>query len=144
MPARGVKPSYTARPGEAVRISREDDGSFAIGTGRIRIVSDDLQFVDNVVNDIARLAHSPEGREVLSRGDAIGAPVTLIKPDPPTEPPNAWMLPGAGTASTIVYAPTDWPRPGDPSSPPSPEILLMMLREANLNAASDSNPSAAG
>ena len=54
------------------------------------------------------------------------------------------MLPAAGSAGTIVYDPADWPRPGDPHSPSSPEILLMMLREANLNAGGNGNPSAPG
>jgi hypothetical protein len=143
-PPANVRPSYTARPGEAVRVAREDDGSFAVGAGRVRIVSDDLQYVDNVVNDIARLAHMVEGVEVLNRGDTIGGAVTIARPDPPTEPPNAWMLPGSGSAGTIVYDPADWPRPGDPHSPSSPEILLTMLREANRNATGSSNPAAGG
>jgi hypothetical protein len=72
-----------------------------------------------------------------------------MKPDPPTEPPNGWIVPddiaaatsgGAGCGSTIVYDPADWPRRGDPRSPTSVEILLILLRQANLNAAGTSNP----
>ena len=39
---------------------------------------------------------------------------------------------GAGCASTVVYDPADWPRRGDPHSPSSSEILLMMRQQANL------------
>jgi len=144
-----VRPSYTARPGEAVFVFRDGDGSFAIGGGRVAIAPDDLLFVNDVVGDIGRLAHCREGEEVLAQGDAIGHRVKIIKPDPPTEPPNGWIVPddiaaatsgGGGCGSTIVYDPTDWPRRGDPRSPTSVEVLLRLLRQANLNAAGQSNP----
>ncbi len=161
-----VRPAYTARPGEAVRVFRDEDGSFAIGVGRIRVAPDDIRFVNDVVNDLGRLASMPEGEEVLRQGDATGLPVRILKPDPPTEPPNAWVLPedlaaaaaegvplgeggsgmgtGAGCGSTILYNPADWPRRGDPRSPASVEVLLMMLRQANRNAAGKSDPAKPG
>ena len=88
---------------------------------------------------------------MLARGDAVGHKVRIIQPDPPTEPPNGWIVPddiaaatsgGAGCGSSIVYDPADWPRRGDPRSPTSVEILLLLLRQANLNAAGTSNPAA--
>ncbi len=156
-----VRPSYTARPGEAILVFRDDDGSFAIGVGRITIAPDDILFVNDVVADFGPLAHSAEGEEVLRRGDAIGHKVRIDKPDPPTEPPNGWIVPddlaaasaqgatatgggpagtGAGCGSRIVYDPADWPRRGDPRSPTSVQMLLLLLRQANLNAAGKSNP----
>jgi len=141
-------PSYTARPGEAVFVSRDDAGNFAIGGGRVKIAPDDLLFVNDVVADLGLIVHSPEGEEVLRRGDAVCKPVLIKKADPPTEPPNAWILPddlaavtGAGCGSTLVYDPADWPRRGDPRSPSSEAILLMMLRQGNLNASGKSDPS---
>jgi hypothetical protein len=143
-------PSHTARPGEGVFVSRDDAGNFVIGVGRVKIASDDILFVNDVVGDLGLIAHSPEGESVLQRGDAIGKPVLIKKADPPTEPPNAWVLPddlaaatgnGAGCGSTIVYDPSHWPRGGDPRSPSSEAILLTMLRQANLNAAGKSDPS---
>ena len=143
-------PSYTAKKGEALFVSSDDGENFIIGNGRLRIVSDDIVFVNEVVIDITRVVQSPEGDEVLRRGDAIGKPVLIKKTDPPTEPPNAWILPddiaaasgnGSGCGSTVVYAPSDWPRVGDPKSPSSEAILLTMLRQANLNAAGRSDPS---
>jgi hypothetical protein len=163
-----MRPSYTARPGEALHVFRDDDGCFAIGVGRLKIAPDDILFANDVVGDLGRLAHSPEGEAVLRQGDAVGHPVLIKKADPPTEPPNGWILPddlaaatargaaagpagageggragtGAGCGSTIVYDPADWRRRGDPRSPTSAAILLLLLRQANANAAGESNPAA--
>jgi hypothetical protein len=134
--AQSARPAYTARPGEAIRVFRDDDGSFAIGVGRVRIVSEDdidMAYVAAVVDDLGRLAHSPAGEAALRRGDAIGLPVLIAKPSPATEPANAWAIPddlaaatlpeislssadggsvqgtGTGCGSTILYDPADWP-----------------------------------
>jgi hypothetical protein len=149
-------------------VFRDDDGSFAIGVGRLKIAPDDILFANDVVRDLGRLAHSPEGEAVLRQGDAIGQPVLITNADPPTEPPNGWILPddlaaatargavagpadageggragtGAGCGSTIVYDPADWPRRGDPPSPTSAQILLLLLRQANANGVGESNPAA--
>jgi hypothetical protein len=161
------RPSYTARPGEAVRVFRNDDGGFAIGVGRVTIAGDDARFVTAVVGDIGRIAHNSDGAAVIRQGDALGREIRIVKPDPPSEPPNAWIIPddlaaavtadkpvglgeadggtmrgtGAGCGSTIVYDPADWPRRGDPRSPSSEAVLLTMLRQANRNAAGKSDPS---
>ena len=154
------RPDYTAQAGEAVLVFRDDDGAFAIGVGRITIASDDIVFVNDVVADLGRLAHDAAGQAVLRDGDAMGRRVRILKPDPPTEPPNGWVIPddlaaataagivipggsvgiGQGCGSTIVYDPADWPRHGDSGSPTSAEILLLLLRQANLNAKGRSNP----
>jgi hypothetical protein len=145
-------------------VFRESDGSFAIGLGRVVVLTDDIVFVNDVARDLGRLAHSPEGDEVLREGDAAGSIVRIRKPEPPTEPPNGWILPddtaGATMAvgtmpavadsstartsarggSTIFYDPADWPRRGDPRSPASSEVLLSLLRQANRNAIGGSDP----
>jgi hypothetical protein len=142
-------PSYTAQAGRPAFVSRDEAGNFLVGVGRVKIASEDIIFINSVVLDISQIAHSPEGEEVLRRGDAVGKPVAIKKADPPTEPPNAWVLPddlaaatggGAGCGSTIVYDPAQWPRRGDPRSPSSSAILLTMLRQANLNASGKSDP----
>lgn len=142
-------PAYTARAGEAVFVSRDGDENFVLGNGRLKVASGDIIFVNDVVGDIARIVQSPQGASVLQRGDAIGKAVLIKKADPPTEPPNAWILPddlaaasanGAGCGSTIVYNPANWPLRGLPNSPLSEAILLTMLRQANLNAAGKSDP----
>lgn len=143
-------PSYTARAREAVFVSRDDDENLVIGHGRLRIGSKDILFVNGVVMDITRIAQSPEGEVVLRQGDAIGKPVLIKRSDPPTEPPNGWIVPddiaaatanGPGCGSTIVYDPSEGPRSGDLNLPSSEAILLRMLRQANLNAAGKSDPS---
>jgi hypothetical protein len=160
------RPNYTARAGEALHIFRTDQLEFGVGNGRLKIASDDPIFVDAVTRDIGRLAHRPEGDAALRRGDVLGRPVKIIKPDSATEPPNAWITPddigaasstnavvgkseggavrgtGAGCGSTIVYNPADWPHPGDRDSPDSVEVLLIALRQANANAEGRSDPSA--
>jgi len=158
-----AKPDYTARAGEPVLVFRDADGAFAIGVGRVRIHGGDIPFVNDVVADLARLAHDADGQAVLREGDEMGKPVTILQPDPPTEPPNGWVAPddiaaataagvataggpagsGLGCGSTIVYDPADWPRRGNPRSPTSAEILLLLLRQANRNAQGRSNPAAA-
>ncbi len=150
MPRRTIatRPNYTARPGEAVWVSRDGDGSFAIGLGRITIASDDIVFVNDVVADVGRLAYSVEGEAVLCEGDRLAVTIRIEPPDPPTVPPNGWMIPSGKGAqrggSTIVYDPADWPRRGDPRSPSSVEILLLLLRQANTNGAGKSDPSKPG
>jgi len=142
-------PSYTARPGEAVWVSRDEEGNFLLGVGRVKVASDDLLFVNDVVADLGLIVHGPGGEEILRRGDAVGKPVVIRKADPPTEPPNAWTVPddltaatnGTGCGSTIVYDPVQWPRHGEPASMSSEAVLLMMLRQANLNASGKSDPS---
>jgi hypothetical protein len=158
------RPDYTVRPGEAVRVFRDGDARFAIGCGRVTIASGDVLFVSRVVADLGRLVHDPAGEAALKDGDALGRRVTIMKPDLATDPPNAWTLPddlaaacaagvalggngraarrgsGAGCGSTIVYDPEDWPRPGDPASPSRVAVLLMLLRQANLNARGGSDP----
>jgi len=145
-----MPPSYTVRPGEAAWVTRDDEGNFLLGVGRVRVASSDFLFVNNVVADLGLIANTPKGEEILQRGDAVGKPVLIRKADPPTEPPNAWIVPddlaaasanGAGCGSTIVYDPAQWPRVGDPRSPSSDAVLLMMLRQANLNASGKSDPS---
>jgi hypothetical protein len=148
--ANGVRPSYTAQPGEAIRVFRDADGNFVVGMGRVTIAPNDIIFVNRVIHDLGLVVHSAEGEELLRRGDAIGKPILIKKADPPTQPPNAWIVPddltaaaanGPGCGSTIVYDPADWPRRGDARSPSSEAVLLMMLRQANLNAAGKSDPS---
>lgn len=147
---------------------RNTGGGFAIGRGRITIDAADMLFVTNVIGDLGRIVHNPEGEAVIRQGDALGHRIRIVRPDPPTEPPNGWVIPddlaaataagiaidgeaedgakrgtGAGCGSTIAYDPADWPRPGDPDAPSSDAILMIMLRQANLNASGASNSAAA-
>ena len=145
---------------------RDDAGSFAVGAGRVTIAATDMRFVTDVVADLGRIVYTPSGEAVIRQGDAIGHKVIIVQPDPPTEPPNGWVIPddllaatamgvaiqaeggprrgtGAGCGSTIVYDPADWPWRGDPHSPSSAAVLMLMLRQTNRNAEGASNPTAA-
>jgi hypothetical protein len=167
-PSEPERPRYSARSGEAIRVFRDADGAFAIGRGRITIAAQDARFVADVVADLGRIVHDPKGEVVLRQGDVLGRCVVIVKPQRPTEPPNAWIIPddlaaaakagvaigpdaaeggtalgtGAGCGSRIVYDPADWPWPGDRRSPPSDAVLLRMLRQANRNASGESDPAA--
>ena len=165
------RPDYTARPGEAVRVFRHDDGTFAVGVGRLRIAAPagtdmaaDMVYVAAVVDDLGRLAHSAAGEAALRRGDTLGHPVLIEKPQPATEPANAWAIPddlaaaiapevsiksadgrtiqgtGTGCGSTIAYDPADWGDGDDLALPSRTDILLTMIEQANANAAGKSNP----
>jgi hypothetical protein len=161
-----VRPPYSARAGEAVHVFRDEDGSFSIGLGRIRVVADgeDMVFVTSVIEDLGTLAHLPEGEEALRRGDDLNAAVLIVKPVPPTGPANAWTIPddiaaasmpgitirlsnggvlqgnGVGCGSTIAYNPEDWRDDEQPGPPRRTQVLLTMLDQANANAAGRSNP----
>jgi hypothetical protein len=152
-----ARPLYSARAGEAVRVFRDEDGSFAIGRGRIRVAVDgeDMAFVSSVVEVLGRLAHLPGGEAALRCGDDLNAAVLIVKPAPPTEPANAWTIPddiaaasmpgitirlanggmlqgtGAGCGSTIAYDPADWGpadwQDGDRPGPPSRTHVLLTM-----------------
>ena len=165
MNATRVRPAYTARPGEAILVFRDPGRSFAIGRGRLTIQPADARFLNSVVKDLSRLVHSQAGEAALNEGDALGRTVSILRPDLPTAPSNAWIVPddlaaacaagvvlgrgqagarygaGGGCGSTIVYDPADWPVAGDPHSPSSAAVLLLLLRQANLNARGESDPS---
>lgn len=142
------RPNYTVRTGEAVRVFYNEDGSYAVGYGRVSVASTDMAYVAAVIGDLTQLAFSRPGEETLRQGDTLGRPVRIAKPDSPTEPPNGWIIPddlaaatsGTGCGSTIVYDPADWPRAGDRRSASSSDVLLLMLRQANTNAAGKSDP----
>ncbi len=161
-----ARPRYTARAGEAIRVFRNEDGSFAIGLGRIRVAGDSegMVFVTAVVEVLGKLVHLPEGDVVLRRGDDLNAAVLIVMPVPPTEPANAWTIPddlaaasmpgitirlpsggvlqgtGIGCGSTVAYNPGDWADGERAGIPSRARVLLTMLDQANANAAGKSNP----
>jgi len=144
----GGRPRYTARPGEALHVCRTEDGNFEIGSGRVTVVTDDIVYLQPLLMELGRLAYIPEGEDALRRGDQIGKPILITKPGR-TEPSNAWEIPedlaaaqrdGIGCGSTIAFDPRDWPLKGDPRSPTAASVLLLLLRQANANAAGESVP----
>jgi hypothetical protein len=164
--AQNERPDYTARPGEAVRVFRNDDGSFAVGVGRVRVAAEgeNMAFVAAVIEVLGAMAHSSVGQEALRRGDQLNAAVLIVKPSPPTRPTNGWTKPddvaaaslpglavklpdgrtlrgtGIGCGSTIAFDPGDWGDGVAPAGPNRVNVLLTMLEQANANAAGKSNP----
>jgi hypothetical protein len=162
-----MRQRQTAPPREAIRVVMETEGILHLGrTGHIRMDPGDPLFVDAVVADLGRIADMAEGRAALEAGAALGRLLVIAKPQAATRPPNAWIVPtdlraatksgvatgiadpdgrplpgsGAGCGSTIFYDPADWPRPGDPASPTGSDVLLRMLRWANIYAAGAYDP----
>ena len=161
-----ARPPYTARRREALLIWNNGDGLLEVGRGRVRIARGTVPYYRRVVAAMGRLLDLPGGVEALEHGDALGHQVTLVQPEVPTVPANAWVLPddilaatsagmstgvpdtgnqvltgtGEGCASRIVFDPDDWPRPDDPASTLSHEVLLKLLLEANACAEGASSP----
>ena len=144
------------------------DGELHVGaSGLIRLDPRDAMFAQAVIADLGVIAALADGQRLFARCDALGHVVRIVKPAVPTDPPNAWTVPddlaaatavgmplgrsgetgagrmgtGAGCGSTIAYDPGDWPRQGGVGSPGSADVLLMMLRQAAMNAAGTGDPS---
>jgi len=158
---------YVARHKAAVSVTIGPDGMYYTRhNGRIRVDGADPHFAAAALADLGEIDELPGGLEVLEHGDALGCTVIIKKPEVPTEPPNGWTLPddivaataagrptgqpgergatvgsGDGCGSTVVYDPADWPRDGEARSITGPAILLRLLREANVNAAGERDPS---
>jgi hypothetical protein len=145
------RPCYTARRHEALYIVRAADGALELGCGRIKIARGAVAYFRRVAAAFADALDLPGCPEALERGDALGRAITIMQPDVPTVPPNAWTIPdalraavtpGVGCGSTIVYDPDDWAREGDPCCPAAHEVLLRLLLQANACAAGECTPPA--
>ena len=134
--------------------------------GHIRVDAKSFDYVFSVVDDLSAVARSSDGEAVLAECDALGRRISIIKPDPPTDPPNGYVEPedrraatmlgiatgeatadgeqilgtGSGSDSRISYDPSDWPRPGDPTSPGRAQVLLALLRQAAVYAKGADDP----
>jgi hypothetical protein len=134
--------------------------------GHIRVATKPLDYAFSVVDDLGNVVDLPDGEAVLAECDALGRSICIVKPDPPTDPPNGYVEPddrraatmrgietglatadgepilgtGTGSGSRISYDPADWPRPGDPASPGRAQVLLALLRQAAIYAKGADNP----
>ena len=102
---------------------------------RLRIKPVSPAFADAVLSDLLRMRETPIGRALFDRVRIAGRLVTIEKPDPPTDPPNAWSWlrhsEDTGTAEiVIVYDPDDWPNPAMPHPLPSDAVLFAVLEDA--------------
>jgi hypothetical protein len=99
----------------------------------VRIQSAGPAFTDAVLRDLRRLTRIAAGRGLLLALREYGVTVLIRRPDPPLDPPNAWIMPPraqAGGEVTVVYDPADWPSIAHPGSKPGDAVLLGLLQGA--------------
>jgi hypothetical protein len=145
----------------AVHVVMGPDGLLHVGLGgHITVDATSVDFAAAVIDDIGDIATMPDGEVVLAECDAVGRRISIIKPNPPTDPPNGYVEPvdrqaatargratgltredgdailgtGAGSDSLVGYDPADWRRAGDTESPLRAQLLLALLRQATVNA----------
>jgi hypothetical protein len=120
----------------SVRDAREEAaaGAGVRRKGRLRVDLADAAFADAVVRDLNGIRRTAAGRALFRDLGAAGCSVHVVRPDPPTDPPNAWtrMPDPDGTDATIlvVYDPADWPGPSALGGLPSDVILFGRLVHA--------------
>ena len=89
-----------------------------MSTPRLRFNPVDPTFANAVLADIGRIRATPAGRALFRRLLELGASVTIDKPQPPTDPPNAWTRLATADAqrnTVIAYDPANWRSPALPS-----------------------------
>jgi hypothetical protein len=116
----------------------------------LRLNPADPKFADAVLADINRISASPAGQALFRRLLEVGCSVTIDKPQPPTNPPNAWTRlanPDRRNGDTVIaYDPADWPERAGLGALPSDVVLFGRLLDAIAMAtgADISEPSETG
>jgi hypothetical protein len=104
---------------------------------------EDPQFLDAVFADLIRISRSPTGHALLDRLRAAGRTITICKPVPAPDPPNAWVEPaGSGGELLVVYNPADWPCPAYLDATESDVVLFGRLAAVLFAADGGVNPAA--
>jgi hypothetical protein len=162
-----MQQKYAVPRRPALQVVMGPDGHLHVGQGgHIRVHATSVHFAACVVDDLCRIANSPEGTALLAECDALGHRISIARPEPPIEPPNGTIQPedrsaatargaatgqmsaagdpilgtGAGSGSRICYDPAEWPWQGDPASPSGARVLLALLRQATINAKGADDP----
>ncbi len=107
----------------------------APAVSRLRVKPADPGFVDAVMADLLAIRAAPCGRALFRRLRDTCEIVTIEKPDPPVDPPNAWTRlrdPANRSARevVIVYDPADWANPALLAALPSDAVLFGRLADA--------------
>lgn len=100
---------------------------------RLRIAQANHQYTDAVLADIDRIRRTAAGANLFRALCDAGRGVTVERPDPPTEPPNAWTRLSRDSGDTdivIAYDPIDWPSPHRFGALPSDAVLFGRLQDA--------------
>jgi hypothetical protein len=104
-----------------------------MSTPQLRVNPADARFADAVLADIRRIRATTTGRALFRRLLEAGCSVTIDKPLPPTNPPNAWTRLATQDRRDdvmIAYDPADWPEPAALGAPPSDVVLFGRLLDA--------------
>jgi hypothetical protein len=105
-----------------------------MSTPQLRLNPADPKFADAVLADIYRIRASAAGRALFRRLLDAGSSVTIDKPLPPTDPPNAWTRlvnpERRGGDAVIAYDPADWPERPGAAALPSDVVLFGRLLDA--------------
>ena len=108
-----------------------------MSTPQLRVNPADPRFADAVLADISRIRATAAGRALFRRLLEAGCSVTIDKPLPPTNPPNAWTRLATGDRRDdvlVAYDPADWPEPAALGVPPSDVVLFGRLLDAAVMA----------
>lgn len=106
----GPRGHHTAAASHGLNVTRNPDGSFQVTTG-VRVKGTPA-YVSQVVEDLATISNTKDGRARLDRIDASGRQVTIQNYDaahPKPASPNAETEPGTGTQ-------TDWANASAPGT----------------------------
>jgi hypothetical protein len=115
----------------------------------LQIDTPEAGYAGSVVTLVARIARTPSGRAILEGIRASGCNVKIERPDPPTDPPNAWVRPRdphgrTGMEIVIAYDPADWPSPVQLGSLPSDLVLFGLFEDALMMATGAERPNEPG
>jgi hypothetical protein len=102
---------------------------------RLRVKPANPRFTDAVLADLIAIRRTATGRALFRRLRSACRLVTIEKPDPPIDPPNAWTRwrgpAGRGAMEmVIVYDPADWPHGSRLGALPSDAVLFGRLLDA--------------
>lgn len=92
-------------------------------------------YASSVVTVVGRISRTRSGRTILQRLRDSGGSFKIERPEPATEPPNAWTQrrdssDDGGTEVVIAYDPADWPSPAQPDGQPSDVVLFRLFEDA--------------
>jgi hypothetical protein len=118
-------------------------------TSRLRVKPVDARFTDAVLVDLLTMRRTATGRALFRRLRNACRVVTIEKPDPPIDPPNAWTRwrdpqTRNATEMVIVYDPANWPNSAPRGAPPSDAVLFGRLLDAAAMAEGAELPDATG
>jgi hypothetical protein len=105
------------------------------GRSRLRVKPVDPHFTDAVLRDLLTIRRTSAGRALFRRLREVCRVVTIEKPNPPVDPPNAWTQSRDPTRRgaiemVVVYDPADWPAKAPHSALPSDAVLFGRLLDA--------------